>query len=99
MDGWYILGDDDKRDTRSPMSWKDILEQSVLNPTAYSEYARNPTAGIRPSKNHRLKTEEQVYLIHLFITNFGMVLFNFWSAVTWTMIIWMIQNLMSRKHV
>ena len=77
MDGWYILGDDDKRDTRSPMSWKDILEQSVLDPTAYSEYARNPTAGIRPSKNHRLKTEEQVYLIHLFINNSTLELFHF----------------------
>lgn len=55
VNGWYPLSSPGQRkDTRSPLSWKDILENSY-HMEDYSEYARVPkgNTGFLPSRKHR----------------------------------------------
>ncbi|KAK3099513.1 hypothetical protein FSP39_005562 [Pinctada imbricata] len=58
VNGWYVMGEEGDERTRSPLSWKDILEQPMRDPTMYSEYGRNPTGAILPSRVHRQEAEE-----------------------------------------
>nr|XP_022320716.1 uncharacterized protein LOC111122961 isoform X2 [Crassostrea virginica] len=55
VNGWYPISSPGQRqETKSPLSWKDILENSY-HLEDYSEYARVPkgNGGILPSRKHR----------------------------------------------
>ena len=55
VNGWYPISSPGQRqETKSPLSWKDILENSY-HLEDYSEYAKVPkgNGGILPSRKHR----------------------------------------------
>lgn len=66
VNGWYPLSSPGQRkDTRSPLSWKDILENSY-HMEDYSEYARVPkgNTGFLPSRKHRKVADAEVFQMY-----------------------------------
>lgn len=66
VNGWYPLSSPGQRkDTRSPLSWKDILENSY-HMEYYSEYARVPkgNTGFLPSRKHRKVADAEVFQMY-----------------------------------
>lgn len=66
VNGWYPVSSPGQRmETRSPLSWKDILENSY-HMEDYSEYARVPkgNTGFLPSRKHRKVADAEVFQMY-----------------------------------
>lgn len=66
VNGWYpVSSPGQRKETRSPLSWKDILENSY-HMEDYSEYARVPkgNTGFLPSRKHRKVADAEVFQMY-----------------------------------